>query len=67
MIAIIFSNNYSDCNGSYLIELSPSSYVGYELKYAAFHGAQYYDEATEAFKVMLSILDDSPDAQSKPR
>ncbi|KAG1793190.1 uncharacterized protein HD556DRAFT_1527681 [Suillus plorans] len=44
-------------------ELNPSSHVGYELTYTALHGAQRYDEAIEAFKIMLSKLDDSPDAQ----
>ncbi|KAG0699367.1 hypothetical protein DFH29DRAFT_1081318 [Suillus ampliporus] len=46
-----------------VIELDPSSHVGYELKHAALHGAQRYDEAIEAFKIMLSKLDDAPEAQ----
>jgi hypothetical protein len=45
-----------------VIELNPSSYVGYELKYTALHGALRYDEAFEAFKIMQSKLDDDPDA-----
>ncbi|KAG2346916.1 WD40 repeat-like protein [Suillus weaverae] len=44
-----------------VIELNPSSYRGYELKHAALHGAQRYDEAIEAFHIMLSKLDDAPD------
>ncbi|KAG1743006.1 hypothetical protein EDB19DRAFT_1850017 [Suillus lakei] len=43
------------------IELNPSSHCGYELKHAALHGAQHYDEAIEAFCIMLSKLDDAPD------
>jgi tetratricopeptide (TPR) repeat protein len=46
-----------------VIELSPSSYLGYELKYTALRGAQRYDDAFEAFTVMLSKLDDGPDLQ----
>ncbi|KAG2339147.1 hypothetical protein BDR05DRAFT_631425 [Suillus weaverae] len=46
-----------------VIELNPSSYVGYELKHAALHGAQRYDEAIEVFQVMLSKLENSADAQ----
>ncbi|OAX37757.1 HET-domain-containing protein [Rhizopogon vinicolor AM-OR11-026] len=37
-------------------ELNPSSYLGYELKHAALHGAQRYDEAIEDFDTMLSKL-----------
>ncbi|KAG2346437.1 hypothetical protein BDR05DRAFT_945992 [Suillus weaverae] len=51
-----------------VIELNPSSYLGYEVKHAALHKAQRYDEATEAFNIMFSKLDHGPDAQrqSKP-
>lgn len=45
------------------IELNPSSYTGYEVKHAALRGAQRYDEAIEAFKIMLSKLDNAPEAQ----
>ena len=48
---------------SQVIELNPSSYRGYELKHAALHGAQCYDEAVEAFKIMISKMDHSPDPQ----
>ncbi|KAG1878755.1 hypothetical protein C8R48DRAFT_830519 [Suillus tomentosus] len=44
-------------------ELNPSSHVGYELMHTALRGAQRYDEAIEAFKIMLSKLDDSPEPQ----
>ncbi|KAG2089238.1 WD40-repeat-containing domain protein [Suillus discolor] len=44
-----------------VIELNPSSYLGYELKYTALRGAQHYDDALEAFIIMLSKLDDAPD------
>ncbi|KAG1793170.1 uncharacterized protein HD556DRAFT_524563 [Suillus plorans] len=43
-------------------ELNPSSHVGYELMHTALRGAQRYDEAIEAFKIMLSKLDHSPEA-----
>ncbi|KAG0702651.1 hypothetical protein DFH29DRAFT_492432 [Suillus ampliporus] len=46
-----------------VIELNPSSYVGYELKHAVFYGAQRYGDAIEALKIMFSKLDDTPDAQ----
>ncbi|KAG2338323.1 hypothetical protein BDR05DRAFT_705075 [Suillus weaverae] len=46
-----------------VIELSPSSHVGFELAHTALRGAQRYDEAIEAFTIMLSKLDDAPEAQ----
>ncbi|KAG2354961.1 WD40-repeat-containing domain protein [Suillus spraguei] len=46
-----------------VIELDPSYYIGYELKHAALHGAQHYDHAFEAFKIMLSKLDNAPDPE----
>ncbi|KAG2053381.1 WD40 repeat-like protein [Suillus hirtellus] len=46
-----------------VIELNPSSHIGYELKHAALHGAQRYDDAFDVFKVMLSNLDNAHDAQ----
>ncbi|KIK37965.1 hypothetical protein CY34DRAFT_417437 [Suillus luteus UH-Slu-Lm8-n1] len=46
-----------------VIVLKPSSYLGYQLKYAALHGAHRYDEAIEAFEIMLSKLDDAPDTR----
>ncbi|KAJ8597767.1 WD40 repeat-like protein [Rhizopogon salebrosus TDB-379] len=46
-----------------VIERNPSSYRGYELKHAALHGAQRYDEAIEAFHTMLSKLDHISDPQ----
>ncbi|KAG2363059.1 hypothetical protein BDR07DRAFT_1332384 [Suillus spraguei] len=45
------------------IELDPSSYAGYQVKHAALRGAQRYDEAIEAFRIMLSKLDNAPEAQ----
>ncbi|KAG2335859.1 hypothetical protein BDR05DRAFT_205929, partial [Suillus weaverae] len=44
-------------------ELNPSSHVGYQLTHTALRGAQRYDEAIEAFTIMLSKLDDVPEAQ----
>ncbi|KAG2147807.1 uncharacterized protein EDB93DRAFT_1328365 [Suillus bovinus] len=46
-----------------VIELNPSSHVGYQLTHIALHGAKRYDAAIKAFKTMLSKLDDSPDPQ----
>ncbi|OAX37566.1 hypothetical protein K503DRAFT_226905 [Rhizopogon vinicolor AM-OR11-026] len=47
-----------------VIELNPSSYLGYQLQHAALDGTQHYDEAIEAFQIMLSKLENSPDAQT---
>ncbi|KAG2143535.1 uncharacterized protein EDB93DRAFT_1251951 [Suillus bovinus] len=44
-------------------ELNPSSHIAYQLTHAALRGMQRYDEAIEAFKMMLSKLDDSPEVQ----
>ncbi|KAG1785862.1 uncharacterized protein HD556DRAFT_1450301 [Suillus plorans] len=44
-------------------ELNPSSHVGYQLSHSALRGAQRYDEAIEAFTIMLSKLDDAPEEQ----
>ncbi|KAG2341450.1 WD40 repeat-like protein [Suillus weaverae] len=46
-----------------VIELNPSSHLGYELKHAALCGAQRYDNASEAFTIMLSKLDEAPEPQ----
>ncbi|KAG2338855.1 hypothetical protein BDR05DRAFT_968858 [Suillus weaverae] len=47
-----------------VIKLAPSSYVGYQLEHAALHGAQRYDKAIEAFKIMLSKLENAPDTET---
>ncbi|KAG1722080.1 uncharacterized protein EDB91DRAFT_1256240 [Suillus paluster] len=47
------------------IDLKPSSHVGYEVKHAALHGAQCYDEAIEAFDMMISKLDSATDMQMR--
>ncbi|KAG2347912.1 hypothetical protein BDR05DRAFT_592119 [Suillus weaverae] len=44
-------------------ELNPSSHVGYQLIHTALRGAQRYDEAIEAFTIMLSKLDGAPEVQ----
>jgi tetratricopeptide (TPR) repeat protein len=44
-------------------ELNPSSHIGYELTYTALCGAHRYDKAIKAFTIMLSKLDDAPEAQ----
>lgn len=44
-----------------VIELNPVSYVGYQLKYSALHGAQRYDEAINTFRIMLSKMGSAPE------
>jgi tetratricopeptide (TPR) repeat protein len=44
-------------------ELNPASYIGYQLAHTALRGAQRYEEAIEAFTIMLSKLDDAPEVQ----
>ena len=46
-----------------VIELDPSSHRGYEGKHAALLGMGRYSEAFEAFRMMLSKLDQSPHPQ----
>jgi hypothetical protein len=48
-----------------VIELNPSSYFGYQLKHVVLHGARRYDEAIEAFKIMFSKLEKSPNTQTQ--
>ncbi|KAG2126790.1 uncharacterized protein EDB93DRAFT_1341093 [Suillus bovinus] len=48
-----------------VIEIDSLSYHGYKLKHAALHGAQRYDEAIQAFQMMLSKLDNAPDIQTR--
>ncbi|KAG2360646.1 hypothetical protein BDR07DRAFT_133298 [Suillus spraguei] len=48
-----------------VVQLNPSSHVGYQLMHAAFHGAQYYVEAIAAFQTMLSRLDNARDTESQ--
>ena len=43
------------------VELEPSEHGGYEAKHAALHGMGRHSEAFEAFEVMLSKLEQSPD------
>jgi len=44
-----------------VITLDPSSPWGYEVKHAALHKAGDYDNAVDAFEVMLSKIAQSPD------
>ncbi|KAG1747253.1 uncharacterized protein EDB91DRAFT_1345292 [Suillus paluster] len=46
-----------------VIELNPSSHVGYELKHTALHAAQRYDEAIEALEMMILKLESATDTQ----
>ncbi|KAG2357621.1 heterokaryon incompatibility protein-domain-containing protein [Suillus spraguei] len=48
-----------------VIELNPSSYIGYQLKHAVLHGAHRYDEAIEAFKSMLVKLENASHMQTQ--
>jgi hypothetical protein len=50
-----------------VIELNGSSYSGYELKHAALHGGGHYDDAIDAFEIMLSKLDEASDAQIRSK
>ena len=53
----------SDPYSIQVIELNPSSHRGYEGKHAALHGMGRHSEALEAFRTMLSKLEQSPDPQ----
>lgn len=46
-----------------VIELNPSSHIGYQLKHMALHGAQRYDQAIKAFEMMLTKMDNAHDIQ----
>ncbi|KAG2364271.1 heterokaryon incompatibility protein-domain-containing protein [Suillus spraguei] len=48
-----------------VIELEPSSYIGYQLKHAACHSAQRLDDAIEALNTMLSKLDDTSESHTQ--
>ncbi|KIK38026.1 hypothetical protein CY34DRAFT_415597 [Suillus luteus UH-Slu-Lm8-n1] len=48
-----------------VIKLTPSSHIGYQLEYAALHGAQRYDEAIDAFQTMLFKFENTPDTQTQ--
>jgi len=50
-----------------IIEIDPSSYLGYQVKHAALQGAQRDDEALEAVQTMLSILENAPDTQTRSK
>ena len=50
-----------------VIELDPSSHRGYEGKYTVLHGMGRHSEAFEAFSMMLSKLEQSPDPQIRSK
>jgi hypothetical protein len=58
----VFDAHFSDTQ---VIELNPSSYLGYKLKVTVLHGMRRYDEAIEVFKIMFSKLDKAPDRQTQ--
>jgi hypothetical protein len=58
----IFDAHFGDTQ---VIELNPSSYLGYHLKHTVLHGVRRYDEAIEVFKIMFSKLDKAPDRQTQ--
>ncbi|KAG2361790.1 hypothetical protein BDR07DRAFT_1461248 [Suillus spraguei] len=47
----------------HVTELNPSSHVEYHLTHTALRGAQRYDEAIEAFTIVLSKLEIAPEAR----
>ncbi|KAG0709758.1 hypothetical protein DFH29DRAFT_1012151 [Suillus ampliporus] len=47
-------------NAQKVIDLNPLSYRGYQLKHEVLYGARRYDEATAAFEIMLSKLENAP-------
>jgi len=49
------------------IELDPSSHMGYERKHAALHAMGRRGEAFEAFKMMLSTLEQSSDSHIRSK
>jgi WD40 repeat protein len=57
----LYAEALSDANK--VIEVNPSSHLGYELKHAALRGVHRHDDASEALTIMLSKLDDAPDPQ----
>jgi hypothetical protein len=50
-----------------VVELNPSSHVGYQLKHMALLGAQRYDDAIAAFETMLLKLNSASDAQVRSK
>jgi hypothetical protein len=50
-----------------VIELEPSSHVGFPLKHLALHGAQHYSEGVEAFRIMLAKLDSARGMQIRSK
>ncbi|KAG2160223.1 uncharacterized protein EDB93DRAFT_47699 [Suillus bovinus] len=46
-----------------VVELDPSSHIGYELKHTALHGLQRYDASIEAFQTMLLQIENAPETQ----
>jgi hypothetical protein len=50
-----------------VVELNPSSHVGYQLKHTALLGAQRYDDAIAAIEIMLLKLNSAPDAQIRSK
>ncbi|KAI5989190.1 hypothetical protein F5J12DRAFT_915856 [Pisolithus orientalis] len=44
------------------VKVDPSSPWGYEAKHVALHGAKRYDEAIDAFRSMLQVIEQSHDA-----
>ena len=58
----------ADPDDTQVTELDPSSYLGYQLKHAALHGAQRYNEAIKVAEIMLFKLDNDldPETQGKP-
>ncbi|KAI5996844.1 hypothetical protein F5J12DRAFT_346351 [Pisolithus orientalis] len=55
----LWENALQDANEA--VKVDPSNPLGHEAKHAALHGAQRYDEAIDAFKSMLHVIEQSHD------
>ncbi|KAG2361891.1 hypothetical protein BDR07DRAFT_1376905 [Suillus spraguei] len=62
LYSAVINLDYALRDAQKVIELNPSSSVGYQLSYKALRGAQRHDKAIDAFTIMLSKLDDAIDA-----
>lgn len=50
---------------SQAVEADPTSPWGYERRHAALHGLQRYDQAVDMFTRMLSLIEESPDPDTR--
>jgi hypothetical protein len=59
---ILFDTHFGDLQ---VIKSNPASYFGYQLQHTVLHGTHQYDEAIEAFKTMLSKLENACDTETQ--